>query len=813
MKKLLIALLALALCFSVAIAENAVIDFENGATGVFQQSGSCSLSVKDGVGRNGGKALAVTNRSGNNWDAADINCASAGISVGSQVTLSAWVYVDSEEEGTFVIAKSAADYGWFTNATIPGKTWTEFTATFTLQDDVNIRFQNYGENWNSVDFYIDDVSISVAVPSPVAQDVEMTATTFDFEAGVPAEFIQSGSATPVAGDAAHGGNASLKVTNRSGNNWDATDLNAEAVGVVMNAPAKISAWVYVDSDEEGTFVISKAGGDYATLGSVTCPGKTWTEITAEFSLDQPVNIRFQNQSENWNMAEYYIDDVTVEVGEAPEEEEESTEPPIDYTSDFSGGEDGWYARSAGSASVSVVDDALFITGRTATWNSPGRDFELVPGKTYNLSVLVKQDVTDSTGFILSIAHTRDEEESYENLGTCTAKRGEWTMIQATYIAGRYDKYVLYVEGGAEDTEFYIKEFTCAEKISTFGQKGLPSLKELYADQFDFGTAVTGNEVIDEARMDFYATQFAIFTPGNEMKPDYLLDMAETRKQVRATKDQTVVCVKFDTCVPLLDWAQANGMKVHGHTLVWRSQTPKAFFHEDYATHKPLVSREVMLARMESYIRQVLTWTAENYPGVIVSWDVVNEAAADSGRKLYDCEWAQVVGEDYVNRAFEYARKYAEPGTLLFYNDYNSDATLKNLMIGDILDSLIADGTVDGYGFQSHYSTSSNLSKIKTAWINISARKLQDGTPIMLRVSELDVGIEANDEKNWERQAYFYGELFKLYAKYADQIIAVHTWGSVDDMSWRANEYPLLFDNKSQPKPAFWKLTDPTQLAN
>ena len=64
------------------------------------------------------------------------------------------------------------------------------------------------------------------------------------------------------------------------------------------------------------------------------------------------------------------------------------------------------------------------------------------------------------------------------------------------MAGRFDKYVLYVEGGAEDTEFYIKEFTCAEKVNTFGQAGLPSLKELYADQFDFGTAVTGNEVLD-----------------------------------------------------------------------------------------------------------------------------------------------------------------------------------------------------------------------------------------------------------------------------------------------------------------------------
>ena len=808
MKKLLIALLMLALCLSAAVAEDAVIDFENGATGVFQQSGSCTVAVTGAIAHEGGKALSVTGRSGNNWDCADLNAASAGIALGDKVTVTAWVYVDSDEEGTFVIAKSAADYGWYGNATIPGKTWTEISATFTLEDDVNIRFQNYGDNWNAVDFYIDDVTIvKAAAEEAPAAEVVMTTTTFDFEAGAPTEFIQSGACAPRTSDTvAHGGSNALYVTGRTGNNWDAVDLNATALGIELDAPVVVTAWVYVDSDEEGTFVIAKAGGDYATLGSVTCPGRTWTEIRAEFRLDQPVNLRFQNLSENWNNAEYYIDDVTVSVGAAPEAVE-STEPPIDYTSDFSAGEDGWYARSAGTASVQVVDGALFITGRTATWNSPGRDFALVPGKTYNLSVLVRQDQVASTGFILSIAHSRDGEESYENLGTCTAPMGEWTMIQATYVAGRYDTYVLYIEGGAEDTEYYIKEFTCAEKISTFGQAGLPSLKELYAAQFDFGTAVTGNEVIDEARMAFYATQFCIFTPGNEMKPDYLLDMAETRRQVRLTGDQTVVCVKFDTCIPLLDWAQANGMKVHGHTLVWRSQTPKAFFHEDYATHKPLVSREVMLARMENYIRQVLTWTAENYPGVIVSWDVVNEAASDSGRELYPCLWVDVVGEDYVNRAFEFARRYAEPGTLLFYNDYNSEMPLKNLMICDILKSLIADGTVDGYGFQSHYSTSSDLYRIKIAWTNVSSLRLQDGSPILLRVSELDVGISANNETQWELQAFFYSQLFELYAQYADQLIAVHTWGSVDDMSWRAANYPLLFDAKSQPKPAFWRLVD------
>ncbi len=811
MKKLLVLLLAMLLCMPFALAEDAalVIDFEDGSAGPFAQSGSCSVAVSDAVAHTGSKALAVTARSGNNWDAADLYKDQAGFAVGDQVTITAWVYVDSDEEGTFVIAKSAADYGWLSNATIPGKTWTEFTATFTLQDDVNIRFQNYGDNWNSVNYYIDDVTVTVSAPAEAAPAGEMTATAFDFESGVPGEFIQSGSCVPaVSSNVAHSGASALYVTGRSGNNWDAVDLNAEAMGIGMNVPAKITAWVYVDSEEEGTFVIAKAGGDYATLGSVTCAGKTWTEITAEINLDQPVNIRFQNQSENWNNAEYYIDDMVVEVGEA-EEIEESNEPPIDYTSDFSQGEDGWYARSGGGASISVTDEqGLLIVGRTATWNSPGRDFALVPGKTYNLSVLVKQDQLDSTGFILSIAHTRDDTESYENLGTCTAKKGEWTLIQCTYVAGRYDKYVLYVEGGAADTEFQIKEFKCWEQINTFGKAGIPSLKEVYADKFDVGTAVVGSEVLDEDRMAFYATQFNIMTMGNEMKPDSLLDMAETRKQVRTTKDQTIVCVKFDSCIPFLDWAKANNVKVHGHTLVWHSQIPTAFFYEDYATHKPIASREIVLARMESYIKQVLTWTNENYPGLIVSWDVVNEAVADGSSKLRDSLWTQTVGEDFVNRAFEYARKYAAPGTLLFYNDYNTHETSKQIGIKRLLESLIEDGTVDGYGFQSHYSTSyPTIDRIEIAWTNLSALKLKDGSPLLLRVSELDVGIKDTSDENLSRQAFYYNRLFELYEKYAGQLIAVQVWGTVDDLSWRADEYPLLFDSKAQPKPAFDAITN------
>ena len=37
--------------------------------------------------------------------------------------------------------------------------------------------------------------------------------------------------------------------------------------------------------------------------------------------------------------------------------------------------------------------------------------------------------------------------------------------------------------------------------------------------------------------------------------------------------------------------------------------------------------------------------------------------------------------------------------------------------------------------------------------------------------------------------------------------AVHTWGTVDNLSWRAESYPLLFDGMSQPKPAFYAIVD------
>jgi len=93
---------------------------------------------------------------------------------------------------------------------------------------------------------------------------------------------------------------------------------------------------------------------------------------------------------------------------------------------------------------------------------------------------------------------------------------------------------VYVEGAGKETTFTIRNFTCDEKIDSFDTTSLPVLKTLYADKFDFGTAVVASEVADSKRMAFYGSQFTIMTAGNEMKPDSLLDMAECRKHSRTT---------------------------------------------------------------------------------------------------------------------------------------------------------------------------------------------------------------------------------------------------------------------------------------
>lgn len=488
-----------------------------------------------------------------------------------------------------------------------------------------------------------------------------------------------------------------------------------------------------------------------------------------------------------------------------------------YTSDFSKGTDGWYGRMA---QVALTEDGtLKTTGRTSDWNSPGRNFDLVEDGTYELSVEVRQDSVASAPFMISIAHTAFGAETYENLAFGNVKKGKWTTLKGTYTAGAYDQSVLYVETtGHPSLDFEIRNFSVTAPdgvpepkakeppMVIEASENVPSLKEIYADKFDFGTAAPFFAFSQPKLKELMIRQFSILTPENEMKPDAVLHVEGSKKLLQETGDETAAAVHFDSAKPLLDFARENGLKVHGHVLVWHSQTPEAFFHEGYDISAPLVTREVMLGRLENYIKGIMTYLDTNYPGVVVSWDVLNEAIDDESNWLRKSNWLTVIGEDYPNRAYEIARRYAPEGTKLYYNDYNTAIEGKLHGIVRLLNTLIPEGNIDGYGFQMHHAvTFPTIDMIADAVNTVAA------LPLRLRVSELDVTTGGNSETSFRMQAEYYADVMKILIDHADQFEAVQVWGMTDPMSWRGSQYPLLFDGNCNPKPAFWAVADPSSV--
>ena len=485
---------------------------------------------------------------------------------------------------------------------------------------------------------------------------------------------------------------------------------------------------------------------------------------------------------------------------------------------------GWIGRGeAGSVTIKQSDAvahsgsySLITENRSIDWNGPGCTYPFEKGKTYTITSWVYQDSGSSQMIILSAEATVDGVPGYQNLNRTECKSGEWTQLMGTFRAGdNMEKAVIYFETlDAAALPFYVDDISIVDKDSISLASDLPSLKETYKDSFDIGCAVPLSAFTDTELVGFLKNQYNAYTHENELKPESVLDM-EKCKEAAAAGDETHPVLNFEKALPMLDFAKENGYQVHGHVLVWFKQTPMEFFHEGYSLDKPVVSREVMLERLENYIAGVFAFVTENYPGVITTWDVVNEAIlGETGgmrrTKTEDAEegdmWLEVVGEDYVEYAFTYARKYAPADVKLFYNDFNIPYEPKQTGIYELVKSLDDKGLIDGVGFQGHYEVGNpSIQQISKAIDRFSDLGLR------IRISELDIQAADNSEEVMLKQAYRYQDLLEMFKSKSDVIDTVVFWGISDGTSWMAEKYPLLFNADMQPKLAFWALTDTSKL--
>ena len=337
---------------------------------------------------------------------------------------------------------------------------------------------------------------------------------------------------------------------------------------------------------------------------------------------------------------------------------------------------------------------------------------------------------------------------------------------------------------------------------------LVSLRELYEGKIRMGVALSEHDIQGE-KAELVASQFNSLTCENEMKPDFILD----RNASIAQGDEEVPAIKMDRAMQAIRFAEENDLKIRYHTLVWHAQTPDWFFNVAYDNSEDAerVTRDVMIARLENYIRLVMEYFNENHPGLIYAWDVVNEAISpgdgrEDGIRVADNNWFEVIGPDYIELAFTFARKYAEPDQKLFYNDFQTYDKNKMYYIVNLIKGLQEKDIIDGIGMQDHMDmTNPGLLDYQYTLNRYASLGLE------IQVTELDINTDDNSEEGQMKLAARYKGIMTIILDQIEKdranITSITFWGLTDDRSWLNNpdepKYPLLFDKELQPKPALF----------
>lgn len=248
---------------------------------------------------------------------------------------------------------------------------------------------------------------------------------------------------------------------------------------------------------------------------------------------------------------------------------------------------------------------------------------------------------------------------------------------------------------------------------------------------------------------------------------------------------------FSRADAIVNYAQENGMQVHGHALIWHSATPS--WVDNFSGTD---------AEFEAMVEDYIKTTVTRYIGKVRSWDVVNEAISDSNGAMRNTVFLQRMGPDYIKKCHQWVRE-ADPNVLIFYNDYNmvSSNAKRNAALA-IVDQLIPENLIDGFGFQMHISYNGpSKSQIESASRDITERNL------LLHFSELDVRANPDDnmsiltEARAIEQQQKYKEVVEIYnAIPMDSKFALTVWGLKDNESWLLDfwghtDWPLMYDEQ------------------
>lgn len=430
---------------------------------------------------------------------------------------------------------------------------------------------------------------------------------------------------------------------------------------------------------------------------------------------------------------------------------------------------------------------------------------------------------------------------FPELARIKVKNGEWTHFQGAKsiaLSGKRQFYISAAGINKENLKLYIKNFNLKLSCDDIGKDKKAkinwaderSLAQAYAPYFDYIGFATPKAVLQNGQViKGLEHQGSCFTMENEFKPDFLFAWQKPSKLKDFTgEDGKTYKVPENTPVlenigTILKIAKYTNLKMRGHVLVWHAQTPDWFFRENYGSNTAkYVSQDEMNARLEWYIKTILEyikdWEDKYNEGkrIVVTWDVVNEAASDNASESSwlrsDSNWYRIYKSDkFIVNAFRYANKYAPKDLLLAYNDYGCSSVAKCAAICKIVDAIQAapDARIDVLGMQSHIGMNTPITgpnSFETSVQKFIAKGLD------VQITELDIGLDGQ-RYNSERLKAKYKEFFKMCLANRKNdsrkgIRGITLWGTIDETSWIYNNngvknHPLLFEGNYTCKDAFY----------
>lgn len=296
---------------------------------------------------------------------------------------------------------------------------------------------------------------------------------------------------------------------------------------------------------------------------------------------------------------------------------------------------------------------------------------------------------------------------------------------------------------------------------------------------DVGVAVSTAVLADPAAREAVLQDASVITPEWEMKMAALLPS-------RGVYD-------FAAADSLVRFAQGQGIRVRGHTLVWHEAFPPWLESET-------LERTQALALLREYIGRVVA----RYRGEIAVWDVVNEAF-DAQGQYRPSPWYRWIGPEYVEWAFRFAHE-ADPQARLYYNDYDLEwggpkleavlSLVRNLRLRGV--------PIHGVGFQAHHRVDHLPSSAQ--WADAFRRVRESGLEVS--ITELDIRVPLPLQPSLlQAQAQGYARVLSA-CRAEPACVSFSTWGVGDRGSWVPGFFPgwggaLLRDEEYRPKPAYW----------